>query len=146
MTIARCVGCHSPMDRHERVIPGMEFAGGRTFEATGGRTVASGNLTIASPNLTSDPSGIPYYDEALFIKTMRAGAVGGVRELDTVMPWSYFRLMTDADLRDIFAFLRTLKPVLHRVSNQVPPTDCSLCRGRHGLGDHNAAPGAAAPP
>ncbi len=139
VNLAQCAGCHSPSKGEER-IPGLEFSGGNVFTAFSGRAVASGNLTIASANLTSDPSGIPYYDEALFIKTMRAGAVGGVRELDTVMPWSFFRLMTDADLKDVLAFLRSLKPVIHRVSNSEPPTDCPLCGHRHGLGDRNPAP------
>jgi hypothetical protein len=137
--LSGCIGCHSPQ-RNGAPIPGLEFSGGLVFPASGGRSVASGNLTIASANLTSDPSGIPYYDEALFIKTMRAGAVGGVRELDTVMPWSYYRLMTDEDLKDTFAFLHTLKPVLHRVCNTEPPTYCPLCGGRHGYGDLNKAP------
>lgn len=139
VTLASCAGCHSPV-RDRVPIPGLEFSGGNVFEASGGRSVASGNLTIASANLTTDPSGIPYYDEALFIKTMRAGAVGGVRELDTVMPWSYFRLMTDDDLEDVFAFLHSLKPVVHRVCNTEPPTYCPLCGNMHGYGDRNQAP------
>jgi len=139
VNLAQCAGCHSP-SKDEEPIPGLEFSGGNVFTSFSGRALASGNLTIASANLTSDPSGIPYYDEALFIKTMRAGAVGGVRELDTVMPWSYYRLMTDADLKDVFAFLRSLKPVIHRVSNSEPPTDCPLCGHRHGLGERNPLP------
>jgi mono/diheme cytochrome c family protein len=139
--LSGCVGCHTPQ-RNGAPIAGLEFSGGAIFPASGGRTVASGNLTVASANLTSDPSGIPYYDEGLFVKTMRAGAVGGVRELDTVMPWSYYRLMTDDDLKDVFAFLKSLKPVLHRVCNTERPTYCSLCGGRHGYGDLNEAPAA----
>ena len=139
VTLGQCIGCHSPSRDGQR-IPGLEFSGGNAFTASSGRLLSSGNLTIASANLTSDPSGIPYYDEALFVKTMRAGAVGGVRELDTAMPWSYFRLMTDADLKDVLAFLRSLKPVVHRVSNTEPPTLCPLCGYRHGYGDRNVAP------
>lgn len=143
VTLAHCVRCHSPQ-RNGVPIPGLEFSGGRTFESAGGASVASGNLTVASANLTSDPSGIPYYDEALFIKTMREGAVGGVRELDTRMPWSQLRRLTDVDLAAIFAYLQSLEPVLHRVSNQATPTYCPLCGNWHGLGELNPEPSASA--
>jgi len=63
--------------------------------------------------------------------------VGGVRPLNNIMPWQHFRHMTDADLKAIFAYLRTLKPVQHRVDNTEPLTNCKLCRGLHGYGDRN---------
>jgi hypothetical protein len=37
----------------------------------------------------------------------------------------------------MFAYLRTLKPVQHKVDNSQPPTACKLCRQRHGGGDKN---------
>ena len=55
------------------------------------------------------------------------------------MPWVFFREMTDDDLRAVFAYLGTLAPVRHRVSNFDPPTFCPLCGRRHGLGELNAA-------
>ena len=109
-------------------IPGMDFAGGFVLEGPWGR--------VASANITPDPSGIPYYDEALFIQTMRTGYVKA-RELNQIMPWWHFRNLTDEDLKAIFGYLRTLKPVKHRVDNTEPPTLCKLCGSRHGLGDRN---------
>ncbi len=106
----------------------MEFAGGFVLEGPWGR--------VASANITPDPSGIPYYDEAQFIQTMRTGYVKA-RKLNQIMPWWHFRDLTDDDLRDLFAFLQTLKPVKHRVDNETPPTPCKLCGNRHGLGDNN---------
>jgi hypothetical protein len=53
------------------------------------------------------------------------------------MPWGYFRNMTDGDLKAIFAYLRTLPSVKHRVDNTEAPTFCKLCGGRHGLGELN---------
>ena len=42
-----------------------------------------------------------------------------------MVPWPYFRGMAEDDLRAIFAYLRTLAPVKHRVDN----TEAfSLCR------------------
>ena len=54
------------------------------------------------------------------------------------MPWYYYGKMTDDDLKSIFAYLKTLKPVKHQVNNQEPPTLCRRCGARHGLGDRNA--------
>ena len=43
----------------------------------------------------------------------------------------------DEDLAAICAYLRTLKPVSHVVSNGVEPTDCPVCGLKHGGGDRN---------
>jgi hypothetical protein len=44
------------------------------------------------------------------------------------MPFGAFRNLTDDDLKAMFAYLRTVKPVQHRVDNTQPPTYCKLCR------------------
>ena len=106
----------------------LEFAGGATFNGPWGE--------VNSANITPDASGIGYYDEALFIKTLRTGHVGA-RQLSSIMPWGYFRNMTDEDLSAIFAYLRTLTPVKHRVDNTELPTECPVCRRRHGHGEMN---------
>jgi hypothetical protein len=45
--------------------------------------------------------------------------------------------MTDEDLAGIFAYLKTLKPVRHRVDNAEPPTFCPLDGSLHGAGNQN---------
>jgi len=72
----------------------------------------------------------------MFIKAMRTGEVG-TRELSKTMPWSVLGNMTDEDLAGIFAYLRTLKPVQHRVDNTEPPTVCALDGRTHGAGNQN---------
>ncbi len=101
VTIAGCRDCHTPMD-HGKPIPNMELAGGQIFEGPWGRAV--------SANLTPDPSGIPYYDETLFLQTIRTGYVGS-RTLNQIMPWHYYGGMTDEDLKAIFAYLKTVRPI-----------------------------------
>jgi hypothetical protein len=92
---------------------------------------------VASMNLTQDPSGIPYYTEGIFIQTIRTGKVAGVRPLSAAMPWVFFGTMSDADLRDVFAHLQSVRSVQHRVNNTDPPTWCPRCGRRHGLGESN---------
>jgi hypothetical protein len=67
---------------------------------------------------------------------MHEGEVGA-RQLSAAMPWWYYGKMSDDDINSIFAYLKTLKPVNHRVDNAEPPTDCKRCRQKHGLGDKN---------
>jgi hypothetical protein len=106
----------------------MAFAGGFTF---------NGPLpTVTSANITPDPSGIPYCDENLFLQVMRTGKVRA-RDLGAVMPIVAYRNMTDEDLKAIYAYLRTIPAVHHRVDNSLPPTASKLCRGKHGAGDQN---------
>lgn len=126
--IAVCSACHTPSTQKGEPIPGMEFSGGATFEGAWGR--------VASANITPDATGIPYYDEKQFIRVIRTGFVGA-RSLNQLMPWSTYRGMTDSDLADIFAYLKSLKPIRHRVDNSLPPTFCKLCQQTHGGGDQN---------
>jgi hypothetical protein len=59
------------------------------------------------------------------------------RPLNQIMPWHEYRNMTDDDLKAIFAYLKTLKPVKHVVDNAEPPGYCPVCRETHGGGGQN---------
>jgi len=154
--IARCGHCHTPRPLsgtfRERRLE-MEFGGGRRFETKptfDELETDPGSATrpavdpgppegfVTSPNITTDPSGIPYYTESIFIQTIRTGRVAGVRPLTRAMVWFEFRKLNDEDLKAIFLFLRSVPPVKHRVSNSDPPTWCPRCGRFHGLGDSNA--------
>ena len=126
--IADCAGCHTDWYHPGSAVNGQVFAGGNEIWAPTG--------TIFTPNITPDPSGISYYDEALFIRVMRTGKVGA-RQLSPVMPWQWYRNMSDDDLRSIFAWLRVQTPVKHIVDNTEPPTYCKRCLQKHGGGDRN---------
>ena len=127
-TLGNCVTCHTPMNEKGQPMMEMAFAGGFKLKGTWGE--------VYSANITPDPSGISYYHEALFIRTMRTGHVGA-RKLNYVMPTGYFKNMTDEDLKAIFAYLRTLRPVKHRVDNTEEATLCPLDGQKHGFGDRN---------
>jgi hypothetical protein len=123
-----CADCHNPVDQHHVPIAGLEFSGGQVLGAPWG--------TVASANLTPDPSGISYYDERTFITAMRTGIVGA-RQLNSIMPWSMLGNLTDEDLTAMFAYLKTLKPIPHRVDNTQAPTLCPLDGALHGGGNQN---------
>ncbi len=127
VTIAGCSDCHTPQTKGQP-IRGLEFAGGFILQGPWGR--------LASANITPDASGISYYDEAMFLEMIHTGYVKA-RKINQIMPWEDFRGLTDEDLKGIFAYLRTLKPVKHRVDNTEPSTYCRLCGSSHGAGSQN---------
>ncbi len=114
-------GCHDAVET-------LHYAGGERLKGPWGEAT--------SANLTSDASGIGYLSEAGFIAALRTGYVGA-RKLNSVMPFGNFKNMTDDDLKTIYAYLRTLPAVKHRVDNTLPPTFCKLCKQNHGAGDQN---------
>ena len=126
---ADCAGCHTDWYHPGSAVNGQLFAGGNLVDAPTGEK-------IFSPNLTPDPSGISYYDENLFLQVIRTGRVGA-RKLHGVMPWVFYRSMSDDDLKAIFAWLRSQNPVRHIVDNTEPPTFCRLCLQKHGGGERN---------
>jgi hypothetical protein len=123
--VADCSGCHTSWYTPRN--PGL-FGGGNLIER--------GDLKAYSSNLTSDPSGIPYYDQELFRQVMRGGGLRG-RPLSPLMPWTAYRHLTDADLDALFAYLMAYRPVRHEIDNVSEPTACAICGGTHPLGEHN---------
>jgi mono/diheme cytochrome c family protein len=105
--MADCDACHTPKVRGKEVR-GMKLAGGFVLDGPWGHVV--------SANITPDASGISYYDEALFLKVLHTGYVGA-RKLAPIMPVTEFRNITDDDMKAMFAYLRTVAPVNHRVEN-----------------------------
>jgi len=127
VTLGGCRDCHTPQANGQRMMQ-LDLAGGFPMRGPWGE--------VASGNITQSPSGIPYYDEQLFIDVMRTGLVKA-RELKQIMPWWYYRGLKDEDLKDMFAYLRTVPQVQHRVDNSKEPTACKLCGLAHGAGDQN---------
>jgi cytochrome c len=125
--MASCADCHTPQERGQ-VKAGFEFAGGLQFTTP--------EATVMAANITPDASGISFYDEDLFFQAMRTGKVKA-RSLSPIMPWYFYSHMTDEDLKAIYAYLRTLKPVKHTVDNLERSTECKLCGMKHGGGERN---------
>jgi len=126
VTIAACHDCHSPKVDAEMNLDVKRLLSGRpatTMPPTQdpGEVRASLDLTAwAGPwgnsyaaNLTPDREtglGARYTEEA-FIKTIRTGKKPEGEPLLPPMPWPVYAKMTDEDLRSVFAYLTTLKPV-----------------------------------
>lgn len=76
-------------------------------------------------NLTPDPeTGLGRWTEDNFIQAIRTGRhMGKGRPILPPMPIQAIVNFTDDDLRAIFAYLRTLKPIQNRVPEPVAPAE-----------------------
>jgi len=72
-------------------------------------------------NLTPDKAtGLGEWTEQQFVDTIRTGRrQGRGREILPPMPWPAFKNLNDADLKAIFAYLRTVKPIVNKVPEPV---------------------------
>lgn len=139
VTAFDCSGCHTPIKADfspdvERALSGHPadmampappaVSGPWVQFASGAGSAWAGPWgTSFTANITSDPdTGIGAWTEQQFVDTLRNGRhQGRGRELLPPMPWPGYATMTDADLKAMFAYLRTVKPVRNRVPDAVPP-------------------------
>jgi hypothetical protein len=105
-------------------LPAPELKDSPWSAATAGMTAWAGPWGISyASNLTSDQNtGLGIWTEYMFIKAMRTGKhMGAGRNILPPMPWQNLGKLSDADLRAIFAYLRTVPAIKNRVPDPVPP-------------------------
>jgi hypothetical protein len=118
---AGCAECHATRDTNGTVLAGMDYAGGMEFR------FPEGGL-VRAPNITPDAdTGIGAWSEQQFVTRFKIWERAPERVLpanqrrnNTVMPWKQLGGMTRDDLSAMYAFLRTQKPVIHRVVKRDP--------------------------
>ena len=91
--------------------------------ATNDLTAWAGPWGISfAANLTPDVTGLGPWTAQDFIHTMRTGKHLGVgRALLPPMPWLDSAALTDQDLKALFKYLQSVKPISNRVPQPVPP-------------------------
>jgi alcohol dehydrogenase (quinone), cytochrome c subunit len=95
-TAANCVSCHTRTG-------GPEYAGGRPLATPLGR--------IYSTNITPDrEAGIGSWSAGDLKRALREGIAADGRHLFPAFPYTFYTRMTDADIADLYAYLRTIKP------------------------------------
>ena len=98
---ANCVSCHT-------ADGGEPFSGGRSFTTP--------FCTFYSANLTPDPeTGIGAWSEEEFATAVRRGVRPDGALLYPVMPTESYAHMTDADVRALRAYLRSVRPAKNAV-------------------------------
>jgi len=93
-----CLACHT-----EEKKDATPYAGGRALKTPFG--------TFYGPNITPHPAaGLGRWSEADFIRAMRHGERPDGAHYFPAFPYPSFTRITDKDLRDLWAFLRSLPP------------------------------------
>lgn len=142
--IMGCNDCHSPKrmgTKGPEIIPELMLSGypsDRPIASFDGKLLKSGfsvfypDLTgAAGPwgvsfagNLTPDETGIGGWTEQQFGKAIREGkwkGMDGSRPLLPPMPWFNYTNLTDHEVKSIFSYLKSIKPVRNLVPLPVPP-------------------------
>jgi len=129
-----CDDCHSPKKmgaQGPEIISELRFSGSpstaqlpsvNTGEIKKGWMMFAPDLTSAvgpwgqsyAANISSDATGIGNWKEEQFLKALREGKYKGLdntRPLLPPMPWFVYKNFSDDDLKSIFAYLKSTKPV-----------------------------------
>ena len=80
--------------------------------------------TSFGANLTPDATGIGTWSEKQFFTAIREGKFKGLeggRQLLPPMPWEDIAKLSDQDLKSIFYYLKSIKPVENLVPSAIPP-------------------------
>ena len=74
-------------------------------------------------NLTPDPeTGLKKrYTEASFIKTLRTGKKPEGEDLQPPMPWELYKVLSDDDIKSMWAYLQTIPAIKNNVKSGAPP-------------------------
>jgi len=97
VAIGNCITCHTAKG-------GKRLAGGLPITTSYG--------TVYSTNIAPDPAtGIGWWSEQAFRRAMHEGVDRQGQHLYPVFPYTHFRLVSDSDIRAIYAYLMTRSPV-----------------------------------
>jgi hypothetical protein len=116
-----CIECHTDVEGGQ-IIKEKAFAGGREFAFPDGSV-------LRTMNITPDKTGIGAWKEEKFVQTFKQYADStyvapsvAPGEYNTIMPWMMYAHMEEDDLKAIFAYLQTVKPIENIVERFTPPS------------------------
>jgi mono/diheme cytochrome c family protein len=106
--IGGCASCHAVPNADPDKVDRTRLGGGLALPSPFG--------TFYVPNISSDKAdGIGRWSEANFVTALRDGTTPGGRNLYPAFPYTSYRHMELNDVRDLFAYLKTLLPVAGKV-------------------------------
>jgi mono/diheme cytochrome c family protein len=112
---AACMECHTQVDKGQ-IIPALAYSGGREFVMPSG--------TVRSANITPDmETGIGTWKVESFLQRFKLYADETHLEkmapdqLNTIMPWAMYAGMDSTDLKAIYVYLKSLKPIKNEVNH-----------------------------
>ena len=142
VTIGGCNDCHTPLKMGPKgpepdmtrmlsghpagakLPPPPALPPGPWNVVTAGLTAWSGPWGVSyAANITSDiETGVGGWTEEMFVRTMRTGKhLGMGRDLLPPMPWQGVGQLNDADLKAVFAYLKSVPAISNSVPDPIPP-------------------------
>lgn len=119
---ALCKDCHTVQIKGEYQMD-QYMAGGFNMPMITGGVVRTANIT------PDKKTGIGNWTEEQFVSRFKMYADSSYvphdvkpGEFNTMMPWSYYSRMKEEDLKAIFAYLQSIKPIENTVVKFEPPT------------------------
>jgi mono/diheme cytochrome c family protein len=106
--IGGCASCHAVPDKDPQKVDRTRLGGGLALPCPFG--------TFYVPNISPDPKdGIGSWSEADFVTALWDGTAPDGSHLFPAFPYPSYRHMELNDVRDLFAYLKTLPPVANKV-------------------------------
>jgi mono/diheme cytochrome c family protein len=110
-TVMTCHNCHTPMGPNGPQF-NKAFSGGLRFNEP--------PFDVTAPNITPDrATGIGSWSDADLKKALREGIKPDGVQMAEVMPTSFYKILTPADLDGIVAYLRSIPAVSNKVRDPV---------------------------
>jgi len=112
-----CASCHAVPDQPDRLRLG------------GGLAIPSPFGTFYAPNISPDPAdGIGRWTEGEFVNAVTKGVSPGGQHYFPAFPYASYAHARPADIRDLFAYLKTLAPVSGKVRDHDVPFPFNIRR------------------
>jgi mono/diheme cytochrome c family protein len=112
-----CASCHATEGQDDK----LKLGGGHPLHSPFG--------TFYAPNVSPDPkAGIGSWTEQQFVNAMLKGTSPNGSHYFPAFPYTSYRLMPVSDVRDLFAFMKTLPPVSDASKSHDVPFPFSLRR------------------
>ncbi len=112
-----CTSCHGMPKQHDATRLG------------GGMALRSPFGTFYVPNISSDPNdGIGAWSEAQFVTALNKGTSPAGDHYYPALPYTSYQRITFDDLRDLFAYLKTLPAVQGRIRDHDLPFPFNIRR------------------
>jgi hypothetical protein len=111
--VVHCLGCHSELETSFGVPekPGTEGQGGFRFDQDFGVPGL-----VQAQNITGDvETGLGDWTDGEVLRAFREGVKRDGTALFPMMPYQFYRSLGEEDAKAILVFLRTLKPIKHKV-------------------------------
>jgi len=106
--VGGCASCHAVPNKDPDKVDRTRLGGGLALNSPFG--------TFYAPNISPDTNdGIGRWSEANFVAALWKGTAPDGSNLYPAFPYTSYHLMALADVRDLFAYLKTLPPISGKI-------------------------------